>query len=438
MADVSQIKLPNNETYDLRDARLSGIYTVKGTQTAKTGSWTGTIDAPALYDGMTIAYYLPYAVPSSTNVTLNLTLSDGTTTGAVNCYYTNATRITTHYGAGSTIILTYWSAGSISVAGTATTDNRWSRTDYDSTITYRLSDYYGLYKTYTALYDYQICLTKDEQNILPINTVNGSTATTKTLTTESFNPFAPIYYYASTTDITAGGDVGANTLYYQYLADLRYSFNTGTTLTARKAVYLVATLGTGCSATLAPNPISQTLPSTADGYIYIYLGQSYDTYRIELSNRHPVYRYVNGAIRTITADAVTVNGLTVESAVPSGAKFTDTVTTVTTNGSGNAITSISASNGAITATKGDTFLTSIGSKTTASLTVNGWSSYVQTVTVSGITTSSTVVVSPDPASYEEYSTMGVYCSAQGTNSLTFTCNTTPSNTLTVNIMIINI
>ena len=41
--------------------------------------------------------------------------------------------------------------------------------------------------------------------------------------------------------------------------------------------------------------------------------------------------------------------------------FTDTVTTVTTTGSGNAITSLSASNGAITATKDSTFLTSITS-----------------------------------------------------------------------------
>lgn len=44
--------------------------------------------------------------------------------------------------------------------------------------------------------------------------------------------------------------------------------------------------------------------------------------------------------------------------VGSSPKFTDTVTTVTTTGSGNAITAITASNGAITATKGSTFLTS--------------------------------------------------------------------------------
>ena len=110
---------------------LAGIYSVKGTQTATTGSWTGAINVPVLYDGLTIAYYLPYA--GSGNATLNLTLADGTTTtGAVNVYYTAASRMTTHYGAGSVIILTYYSAGSISVAGTATTDNRWLHCEYDS------------------------------------------------------------------------------------------------------------------------------------------------------------------------------------------------------------------------------------------------------------------------------------------------------------------
>lgn len=338
-----------SSTYEIPTGSEYGqpFYFVKGTQTAKTGAWTGVIDAPALYDGMTIAYYLPYA--GDGNATLNLTLSDGTTTGAVDCYYTAATRLTTHYGAGSTIILTYWSAGSISVSGTATTNNRWSRCDYDSTITYRLSDYYGLYKAYTALYDYQICLTKDEQYVLPVNTVNNSTAITKTLTTESFNPFGPIYYYNSTTDISAGGNIGTNVLYYQFLADLRYSFNTGTTLTARKAVYLVATLGEGCTATLASNPISQTLPTTEDGYIYIYLGQTYDTYRVELSTKHPIFRYINGALRIFNSSDVD----TVRGKVPA--------INVSVTGSGNAITTGSLSDGTLTLTKGSTFLTGITS-----------------------------------------------------------------------------
>lgn len=72
--------------------------------------------------------------------------------------------------------------------------------------------------------------------------------------------------------------------------------------------------------------------------------------------------------------------------------------------------------------------------TTASLTVAGWSSNSQTVTVSGITASNIVIVSPAPTSYSEYSVCGVYCSAQATNSLTFTCSETPSGALTVNIL----
>ena len=109
---------------------ITGIYAVKGTQTAVTGSWTGTIPVAALFDGLTIAYYLPYN--GSGNATLNLTLSGGGTTGAIEVYYSGATRMTTHYAAGSTILLTYWGAGSISVAGTATTAARWTRCDYNS------------------------------------------------------------------------------------------------------------------------------------------------------------------------------------------------------------------------------------------------------------------------------------------------------------------
>ena len=123
----SKIKLPNSD----QSWYKYGIYPVKGTQTATTGTWTGTIDLPQLYDGLTIAYYLP--TTGSGNATLNLTLADGTTTtGAVNVYWNGANRMTTHYPAGSTILLTYWSAGSIKVNGTATTDNRWTHCDYDS------------------------------------------------------------------------------------------------------------------------------------------------------------------------------------------------------------------------------------------------------------------------------------------------------------------
>ena len=131
--------LGSNTTYAIKDSIAQE--TIIGTQTAATGSWTGKSNyINALYDGLTIRYYLPYE--GSGNATLNLTLADGTTTGAINCYY-NSGRLTTHFGRGSIIHLTYFSAGSIKINGTATTDNRWiANANYDSndvnrsTITY--------------------------------------------------------------------------------------------------------------------------------------------------------------------------------------------------------------------------------------------------------------------------------------------------------------
>ena len=77
-----------------------------------------------------------------------------------------------------------------------------------------------------------------------------------------------------------------------------------------------------------------------------------------------------------------------------------------------------------------------GTKTTATLGTT-WSSNQQTVTVSGVTTSNTIIVTPAPASYDAYCEAGIYCSAQASNSLTFKCDTAPSASLTVNVMIIN-
>ena len=64
-----------------------------------------------------------------------------------------------------------------------------------------------------------------------------------------------------------------------------------------------------------------------------------------------------------------------------------------------------------------------------------WSSSTQTVTVNGVTANNVVFVSPAPASASEWASSGILCTAQGVNSLTFTCTQTPSNDLTANVVI---
>lgn len=65
-----------------------------------------------------------------------------------------------------------------------------------------------------------------------------------------------------------------------------------------------------------------------------------------------------------------------------------------------------------------------------------WSSNSQTLTVSGVTTTSIVLASPDPANFAEYGEAGIRCTAQANNSLTFTCTDTPATDINVNVVIL--
>lgn len=71
------------------------------------------------------------------------------------------------------------------------------------------------------------------------------------------------------------------------------------------------------------------------------------------------------------------------------------------------------------------------------LTAIGWSSNSQTVSATGVTASNTVIVAPDSSDYSDYMDAEIYCSAQWSGTLTFTCGTTPSNDIDVNVVILN-
>ena len=103
MPYINKVTLPSGSKYDIEGT----LNTVVGTQTSTTASWVGTTTLAALKNGVTIGYYLP--VGSAANVTLNLTLADGTTTGAKNCYFDGA-RLGTQFPAKSVIVMTYLDA----------------------------------------------------------------------------------------------------------------------------------------------------------------------------------------------------------------------------------------------------------------------------------------------------------------------------------------
>ena len=77
---------------------------------------------------------------------------------------------------------------------------------------------------------------------------------------------------------------------------------------------------------------------------------------------------------------------------------------------------------------------------TASLAVAAWTGaeapFQQTVSVEGATATNIKVISPAPASVDEYASCGVKATTEGAGAITFACTTVPENDLTVNVLIV--
>lgn len=79
---------------------------------------------------------------------------------------------------------------------------------------------------------------------------------------------------------------------------------------------------------------------------------------------------------------------------------------------------------------------------TGSLAVANWTAttggYTQTINVTGVTASNTIIISPAPASLEEYGSCGIYATAQGAGTVTFFARSIPANALTVNVVVLGV
>lgn len=264
-----------NDTQNSLDISLDVIV---GTQISATGSWTGIAKFAKLKDGQRIAYWLPYN--GSGNATLNLTLSDGSTTGDIACYYGGTTRIKTQYSAGSVIHLTY--KKDVSIAGSSTKyTGWWADANYDSGNTYDRTRYSQAIKAgTTAIVAANIIVAKDGKY-------------THLKLGNAFDVSYPILYAASAISASA---TGTN----NYLA-IPFTITTtqSITLTAYKPVYIKGKLSGTVFTPVSTTPLIQTVPTSEDGYQYILLGTSYSSTGVYLLNEHPIFQYFNGGFKTV-------------------------------------------------------------------------------------------------------------------------------------------
>lgn len=263
---------------------------IVGTQTASTNAWKGNAPFATLTAGQQIRYYLPYA-GTSTAATLNLTLSDGTTTGAIALRRLATSTVTTQFAAGCVLYLTY--------------DGTYWKTSayYDTntnTIGYQLRTNSSNRTAYEKGYRYRLWFTSaDRTKWIPANISTSTNATTaRTANTTPIDPFGDIIYNSTNDSVVADAALATGTQWQQYAITLGYSFTDALPLIAGTPVYLKCLPNTNGSAVMQGT--TQTLPSTNDGFIYIYLGQAYSTTQIELRATHPIYWHDGTGIRIWT------------------------------------------------------------------------------------------------------------------------------------------
>lgn len=305
--------------------KTSAIPFAQVDSTSTSTAYTATVpEITSLYDGVAVLLKNG-VVTSEAGFTINI---NGL--GAKHAYnnMTAATAESTIFNINYTMLFVY--------DGTRVDGGGWiCYRGYDAntnTIGYQLRTNSTLRPAADKGYRYRLWFTSlDGHSWVPANTSTSTNNTAKrTPNTRVIDPFGEIIYYSTNGTTSAGANLSATTCWQQYTILFGYSFNnTGEalTLTNPAPVYIKCTPQT--SGGVVMNDYVQTLPSTADGYVYIYIGMAYSATSVELAANHPVYEYKDGAIRLWTnaaasssvEPATTVPLMNGTAAVGSSAKY---------------------------------------------------------------------------------------------------------------------
>ena len=253
---------------------------IVGSQTAKTNAWTGVTTKAALYKGMMIMYKLPYACSSSsTAVTLNLTLSDGTTTGAKKVYRMNnssgtSTLTSSNTASGMVLVLVY-------------DGSYWRCIDINTDTTNRVQ------------YSNAVLL-NDDGTATPYIMVGEAAGYKIAAAGVSFDISYPVLCYSSSTDIVSGN---TTTAMYTMLNSITLQNNVASwTGTQYSMVYLVGTLS-GSTFTIDEEVFTTEIPTTEDRRVYIPIGVLYSTYQVYFKSDQTIYAYGSNGFGPMSQNA---------------------------------------------------------------------------------------------------------------------------------------
>ena len=271
MSYISQIS-PDNGTTVYKVA--SGLYGLCATAAATAAKVVDCDDFNKLVAGVTIHVKFTYS-NSVANPTLNV---NGTGAKYIKRYGTTApsTSAATSWNAGAVVSFTYdreyWQMND----WINNNDNTYDRTRFNVAIHAK-----------SAIV---------AANII----VSDSSGYFHLKSGTAFDISYPILYAASAINAAA---TGTN----NYIA-IPFTVTTtqSLTLTAYKPVFIKGRLNGTTFLPISTAPLTQTTPTSVDGYAYILLGYAYSTTAIFLNYEHPIFEYKDGAFQLYSRDRRTL------------------------------------------------------------------------------------------------------------------------------------
>ena len=263
-----------------------------GTQSASTYSWTGNTKQAAIYDGMCINYYLPYGSSNSYSATLELTLPDNTTTGAIPVRRQGNNTVYNDFPRGSiiqlTLLLNKYVGSTLFASVWLVNTYYYSDTNYYDRI-YN----YGFVKAGTnGIYGYTLVLRTGNDTWESIVT-SRSTGTSKSANTSGFY-LDTLYYIGTSIDTASGGTISYLYSIYPYCS-VSYLFNLSTSLTANLPIYLIFTYNSSdgkfylnTTKWWTQTPLSEDATSGGNTQYFLYLGRYCNSY-LSLEDKHPLF-----------------------------------------------------------------------------------------------------------------------------------------------------
>ena len=206
-------------------------------------------------------------------------------------------RVTTQFAANSSYVFIFDSALD---SGNGGWYQYYGYNTNTNTIGYQLRTNSSTRKSSDKGYRYRLWFSDmDGTHWVPANlsTSTGATAS-RTPNPRPIDPYGAIIYYSTNGTTNANANLAATTQWTQYTLSLGYSFNnTGAELTLTYPAPVYVKCEPQGDGSVIMKDYTQTLPSTEDGYVYLYLGAAYSATAIELRPEHPVVWYKDGAIR---------------------------------------------------------------------------------------------------------------------------------------------